>query len=208
VAAAVRVGRISIVSGTAFGRAVATQLKRLANVESVRIDTAITATRPHRPDLIAVISEWEVRSILLEADRYALAELVPWLPVVIESERVRCGPLVVPGTGGTCYSCFLARRAQHRQEGSLDEQRLEAYDRGDSGPTGYLPSNVTMAAGMILGFLERDLAPGTMVHASLIKAELVRSVIIGTPGCPRCDTSSNEIPMQGFRLGVRAAVGI
>ena len=76
-------------------------------VGHVLTDLGIRTLDPHDPDLLLVVSCGEpARAVFEEAHRHGISQL----PVVLDEDRVRVGPVVIPGLT-PCITCHDLNRA-------------------------------------------------------------------------------------------------
>jgi bacteriocin biosynthesis cyclodehydratase domain-containing protein len=115
-----------------------------------------------------------------------------WLPSEFEATSLRVGPWT-GGGGMVCFECYLARRLRHDEQSATSEQIYAAYDADPAcGPTGYLPSHIRLAAGLVELAFERipdgfGPAPvGEVSTAALAGGALRRSHVVPRDTCPRC----------------------
>lgn len=177
-----------------FGRAVAARLEEQLTDVAV---TPVAGDRSHPMTWPAarlhVLASWREAPALTDAlDASAAAWRVPWLPVVIETSRLRIGPLVDPGHG-PCHRCFERRRRQHDHRPEIAEALQAHYGaHPEEGPDGFLPSQVTLgAAGVLdaiarLGDDARRAAPTTVRTIDVLDGGVAENPVSAVHGCTRC----------------------
>lgn len=187
--------KVHVLAVGGFGAAVADRLRR------ERHDLEISTDRAGSPELSASWPDADLRILASWRETPRLAELLdarsadwgtPWFPVLAEHPRLRVGPVVVPGAGA-CYRCFRKRRAQHERDAAHVATLHAHYDASpESGPDGFLPHHVDMAAGMALDVLRRfdagegKLFAGTVRHWHLLEQHLSGGRVVGVHACDRC----------------------
>ncbi|MEU2158860.1 TOMM precursor leader peptide-binding protein [Streptomyces sp. NPDC019396] len=187
--------KVHVLAVGEFGTAVADRLHREHS------DLAISSYRTGSMEVSAGWPDADLRILASWRETPKLAETLdarsadwgtPWFPVVAEHPRLRVGPLVVPGAGA-CYRCFLKRRAQHERDAAHTAALHAHYDAApDSGPGGFLPHHVDMAAGMALDLLRRvesgdgERFAGTVRHWQVLEQHLSGGRVVGVHACDRC----------------------
>ncbi|MFE3555513.1 TOMM precursor leader peptide-binding protein [Streptomyces sp. NPDC059193] len=187
--------KVHVLAVGAFGEAVADRLRR------ERDDLEISTDRAGSLELSSSWPEADLRVLASWRETPRLAEVLdarsadwgtPWFPVLAEHPRLRVGPLVVPGAGA-CYRCFRKRRAQHERDAGHVETLHARYDASPgSGPGGFLPHHVDMAAGMALDVLRRfdagegERFAGTVRHWHLLEQHLSGGRVVAVHACARC----------------------
>ncbi|WP_026910300.1 TOMM precursor leader peptide-binding protein [Patulibacter minatonensis] len=176
-----------------FGTAVADRLKDLLTDVAV---TPVTATHSHPMTWptarLHVVASWRETDALFDlVDRSAAAWRTPWLPVVLETSRLRIGPLVDPGHGA-CHRCFEHRRTQHDGRPEIAGIVREHYAANPgSGPDGFLPSQVTLAVSGVLGAMsrlqdERRDPVATVRTIDVLDGGVAENDVVPVHGCTRC----------------------
>ncbi|NUW36608.1 hypothetical protein HTZ77_35150 [Nonomuraea sp. SMC257] len=112
------------------------------------------------------------------------------VPVVHETRRLRCGPILRPGGTGACAACFEARSVQNWSIGESFQGLYDFYRRDAAGPEGHLSSHTLLAAGLAQWGLDAVRA-GKAVHGayrtvSLVKPQVTEGTTTGVHGCARC----------------------
>jgi bacteriocin biosynthesis cyclodehydratase domain-containing protein len=193
--------RVHLLAVGNFGEAVAGRLA------AVREDTVVSAARTSRWPLTtsAAWPEADLRVLLSWREAPRLADVLdarsadwrtPWLPVVLEHPRLRVGPVVAPGHGA-CYACFLRRRKQHEPDAQITAALNARYDADpDAGPQGFLPHQVSLAAGMAeaeIGYFDAgtlDERGGLVRHYHLLEHQITTSRVLRVHGCGRCNRAA------------------
>ncbi|MDH2392158.1 TOMM precursor leader peptide-binding protein [Streptomyces sp. HNM0663] len=186
-----------------FGRSVADHLSRTAGWRSSPADVHGRRSAEWPPAAFRVVALWRHESALLaRVARLHAAWGTAWLPVVQEYPVIRVGPLVVPGEG-SCYSCYLRRRAQHDQGRPVTQALETAFDAApENGVTGYTDAQALIAAGVTADLVsrhltERTVAPGHVVFYNVLTRSLFADTVLGVHGCPECGPSVD--PDDGWR---------
>lgn len=123
-------------------------------------------------------------------DRIAHRTGSPFLPLTIEQNKVRVGPLVMPGRG-CCWACWEWRIQQNFRWRAARHALLKFYEtHPESGPEGYLEPVAAMAAAkmaQVIAEIENDRAcPGLVWQLDLITRQMETYKAIGRHDCPRC----------------------
>ncbi|MGA4799944.1 TOMM precursor leader peptide-binding protein [Streptomyces lavendulocolor] len=193
--------KVHVLAVGEFGTAVAERLRR--EHHGVEISSYLAGNL----ELSAGWPDAELRVLASWRETPRLAEILdarsadwgtPWFPVVAEHPRLRIGPLVVPGAG-PCYRCFRKRRAQHERDAAHLGTLHAHYDATpDSGPGGFLPHHVDMAAGMALDMVRRVEAgegerfAGIVRHWQVLEQHLSGGRVVGVHACDRCRRSEAD----------------
>ncbi|MFD5315844.1 TOMM precursor leader peptide-binding protein [Streptomyces sp. NPDC127098] len=181
-----------------FGEAVRDRFCRELGAALLTVEQ-LTAEGPAReaPEVL-VVALWRPLEELCERlDEAAFAAGRPWLPVVSEHPWVVVGPWLAP-PDGPCHSCYLARRAQHREPSDTVRAMAEAYAADHRlGVKGHLPHHVRLAVGLAQQAL-RLREPGLVLSANTVGGRVAAHRTLGCHGCPRCG--------QLDRLGADGAV--
>jgi bacteriocin biosynthesis cyclodehydratase domain-containing protein len=114
----------------------------------------------------------------------------PFIPVVIGSDRMTIGPVVIPGGQG-CWQCYVKRTLQHTHAAAERSTLLQYYaSHPEEGPGGHLRPFATIAAGRcgaILDELDNEVAqPGQLWHLDLMTRRVTAGVLLGVHDCPYC----------------------
>lgn len=129
---------------------------------------------------------------------------VPWLPVIVEGEYIRVGPLIDPPRP-PCFDCYYWRRLQHESQRETTLALHAAYDAdADCGPVGHLPHHVRLAAGLVQLLLDADGSEEPSVAAiRLPTCQVSRHHVVPRHNCNRCGPALAD-PDHGLRLAAIA----
>jgi bacteriocin biosynthesis cyclodehydratase domain-containing protein len=183
---------IHLVCVGAFGKGVGEYFERL------RGDTRKTILPKGR---IPEHQDWaNARAIVLAAwrpvpdlcewlDDFCYERRIPWVPVMLELNVVRVGPLLIPGA--SCWDCWVKRSRQHTLWPEAVRNLLEHYaSHPGEGPTGYLEPFAMIAATQInLLIEEMDSAvavPGYIWQIDMMDRRITTSRVIAVHDCARC----------------------
>ncbi|GAA3849141.1 TOMM precursor leader peptide-binding protein [Streptomyces sedi] len=131
---------------------------------------------------------------LIEAfDDQAYQSGLPWLPVVLEPDHVRVGPVIFPGAG-PCHRCYAVRAAEHDPDPALAAAVATAWDRDPAlRSPGHLPHQARTAAGLAAAALRRPTAAaGSVLTVTTHRRAVRRDTVLGVHGCPRCDRAERR----------------
>lgn len=186
---------VAVASSGAFGDRVAECLSTTlphVRTTSADVSNAFAVARD-----AVVLALWRPEPALCEqADEAAHRFRIPWLAVIMEHPVIRVGPLVNPGLS-PCFRCYQRRRQQHDTQPAATSALLAAY-AADSGlgPTGYLPHQGRLAAGVARRLLDEILpgpaikdgrsTPGQVTTIRLLGGGMNSSSVIACHGCLRC----------------------
>jgi bacteriocin biosynthesis cyclodehydratase domain-containing protein len=190
-----------------FGQAVADEMVTMLDPVPVRVvsppgaanlpEDVSEAAELSFAATIVVLSGRPVPAITEWVDEVSFASGVPWLPVTVDSNVLRTGPLVVPGRSA-CYRCFQLRTHQHAAN-PVVELAVAGYYRGGSAdePYGYLPGTVALAASTATDAVDRALAvpasaAGQVRQRDLVSGRLASGTVVGIHGCSRCGLHRDE----------------
>jgi bacteriocin biosynthesis cyclodehydratase domain-containing protein len=164
-----------------------------------------------RADMVLVVMWRPWPSLCDQADVLSYSCGRPWLPVTMEDDAIRVGPVVLP-PGGPCYRCYVRRRAQHDTHPDAAASLAEAFDRTPSwGPVGYLPHMARLAAGIVKSLMYAALgndpagSAGIVVAIAHPSAALVRSTVVACHDCGRCGMGQSR-PAGGTGAGGTGAL--
>lgn len=151
-----------------------------------------------RPAFVVTIAQHVNDTVLDEANRRALADRTPWLPVVLDdSQRLLIGPFVL-AKNSACWNCTKLRRAANFSDRELISDIVAA----EPVPQQPLPVGTIgfdhMAAGLIIEKVaERVIIPD---EASAMRPGAMTELRLTAPGIgladhqvmrvPRCDVCS------------------
>lgn len=177
-----------------FGEAVQQHMLRY------RDDLLCTATSGADPSHLAdhltsakmlALAAWRPdRKLCVSLDRVAHDTGMPFIPLTIEQNKLRLGPVVVPGRS-CCWTCWNRRAQQNFPWQAARHALLEFYENHpESGPEGYLETVAAMAAAkmaQVLAETEKDRGcPGLVWQLDLITRHVDTYTAIGVHDCPRC----------------------
>ena len=139
---------------------------------------------------VMVIAAWRPVPNLCEwLDEFSYERQRPWLPLMLEFNVLRLGPIVVPGA--SCWGCWVKRYRQHVAWPNEISAVLQHYcSHADEGPRGYLEPFAMMGATQIhrvIDELDRASAtPGYIWQIDMMTRKITTSRVIGVHDCPRC----------------------
>jgi len=124
-----------------------------------------------------------------------------WLTVTVRWDRVRVGPLVVPGVGG-CGRCVATRQTRNEAVASEQERATAKAREGKPGPP--LGSPVRTVVQALVADEARLLAAGAMsrtagavLDVSTTTAVIDRHPFLPDPCCEGCGTPVDDSPQAG-----------
>jgi bacteriocin biosynthesis cyclodehydratase domain-containing protein len=148
------------------------------------------------------------RDLTSDMDAFAAAAAaaqLSWLPVALDSGRVRIGPVLAPGAA-PCYVCYSRRLAQHRpavETANMD--REHAFRQDDAhGVMGHPPHIAAIAAGLALTLARSSASdrPGRRLYFIDLISEAVSAYqVIPVHGCPACDSAADSNAADSERTG-------
>lgn len=181
---------VYVLSEGAFGRAVARHLSQIIpGVTHISLEALMTIT-PVSP-AACVLAAWRpMTSVCEKLDGLAHERRWSFVPVVMDSGRLRTGPVVIPGRS-SCWRCWFQRTQQHSHHADAITTITSYYnDNPAAGPQGYLPPTALVAAGSvarILGALASDdEAAGLVWDMDVVTREATSSTAVGIHGCASC----------------------
>jgi len=136
------------------------------------------------------------------------------LTVAVEHPVLRLGPLVVPGSGAACATCYHGRYRTHVAGlDALDSLEAHYRERPHDEPAGFLPPMLDFAAAQAHGLLAAAAVDPSgragFVHlAHLLMPRLYRWTVVGVHGCPRCGSGRDERERSSGRLVEAVAVAL
>jgi bacteriocin biosynthesis cyclodehydratase domain-containing protein len=175
-----------------FGEAVQQHLRRYRDdllCASAASSSALSDDLP--PAKALALAAWRPDSKLCASlDRIAHHTGSPFLPLTIELNKVRVGPLVMPGRG-CCWPCWEWRMQQNFRWRSARHALLKFYEtHPESGPEGYLETVAAMAAAkmaQVIAEIENDRARAGLVwQLDLITRQMETYQAIGRHDCSTC----------------------
>jgi len=183
--------RLALIIVGTFGSDVADLLSaRHPGSERIVADAGTHLSAWPALDALVVLADHDHAVLMEMAERAAYAWRRPWLPVLLESAHLRCGPVVVPGTSA-CHRCFRRRRRQHALDPSVwADQPAEAV-LGDR-IRGYARHHVTIAAALATQAISEAFDPsprypgGWVRTVGLADGSLHRAGVVPIDGCDRC----------------------
>lgn len=143
------------------------------------------------PARMLVLASWRPAPKLCALlDRVAHETRSPFVPLTIELNTMRIGPLVVPGHG-CCWMCWERRVQQGFPWQAARHALHEFYDtHPERGPEGYLETVAGMAAtrmAQVIAEIENHRArPGLVWQFDFITREIDSYRAVGIHNCPRC----------------------
>ncbi len=191
---------IHIISVGAFGNAVAAALKELLpDVQQTGVDTQNQCYPASWPVArVNILASWRpVPALQKLIDDISFAWKLPCITAVLNAPYLLIGPVVVPGSSA-CYSCYEKRYLQHSARQEVYRELRAHYDQcPESGPQGYLPSLVHIAALRLaqnILQLDEDAASvaGQIWHMNTMTRYTFTARIVGINGCPRCGLKRDE----------------
>ena len=177
-----------------FGKAVQQHMLRYRDD---LLGTATTSADPLRmaEDLksakMLAFAAWRPdRKLCASLDRVAHETRKPFIPLIVEQNKLRLGPVIVPGRS-SCWTCWNRRTQQNFPWQAARHALLEFYDANpESGPEGYLETVAAMSAAkmaQVLAEIEKDHGcPGLVWQLDLITRHMDTYTTIGIHDCPRC----------------------
>jgi bacteriocin biosynthesis cyclodehydratase domain-containing protein len=177
-----------------FGAAVTRVLSR-STPDSQRVETSDMGRAFADHGLVVLVSGRLSPTEYETADAASAALSRPWLPAVLEGDRIRVGPVVAPGRG-PCFQCYLRRRDQHDVNRATSALLRDHYAQNpEAAPGGFLPHHVSLAAGMtsaVLGALRDSTGPalsrlsGQVFTMGTHDCTIRRDHVVALHGCIRC----------------------
>ena len=138
-----------------------------------------------------ILATWRpIPSLCERIGQMSLTRGKPFLPVVLESNRMTVGPVVIPG-GQSCWQCYVKRSLQH-SHASVERSTLQHYyaSHPGEGPGGHLRAFAVIAAGRcsaILNDLDHKAAePGLVWSLDLMTRRVSTGILLGVHDCPNC----------------------
>lgn len=144
-----------------------------------------------KPAKVLALAAWRPDPRLCALlDRFAHDTGSPFIPLTIELNKIRVGPLVVPGRG-CCWTCWEHRAQRNFPWQAARHALLEFYQtHPESGPEGYLETIAAMAAArmaQVIAEIDSGRArPGLIWQIDLITRQMETYKAIGIHDCPRC----------------------
>jgi bacteriocin biosynthesis cyclodehydratase domain-containing protein len=187
-----------------FGHAVVRYLRviRADIIESTLLGKMPPPVEPWPMARMRVVAAWRPVPELCELlDQACWDNLLPFIPLVLDSGVLRLGPIVVPGKG-SCWNCWVRRFAQHAAWPREQKAVLHHYSSEEtSGPQGFLEAFACLAAARISDCIDsldtsRSI-PGSIWEIDLMTRAIMTSKVIGIHGCPRCGLHRAEAT-RGF----------
>jgi bacteriocin biosynthesis cyclodehydratase domain-containing protein len=143
------------------------------------------------PAKVLALASWRPDPRLcVSLDRIAHETGTPFVPLTIELNKIRIGPVVVPGHG-CCWTCW-ERRVQQNFPWQVARHALhEFYEtHPERGPEGYLETIAAMAAARmahVIAEVENHRAnPGLVWQFDFITRQMDTYTAVGIHDCPRC----------------------
>lgn len=193
-------GSVHIISVGAFGNAVAAALKELLpDVQQTGVDAQNQSYPASWPTArVNILASWRpVPALQKLIDDISFAWKRPSITVVLNAPYLLIGPVVVPGSSA-CYSCYEKRYLQHSARQEVYRGLQAHYDQHpESGPQGYLPSLVHIAALRLaqnILQLDEDAASvaGNIWHMNTMTRYTFTARVVGVHACPRCGLQRDE----------------
>jgi bacteriocin biosynthesis cyclodehydratase domain-containing protein len=192
---------VCVVPVGAFGAAVAELVRSSGRAVTVVADGDVHRAFREPAGLVVMVSWRPCPALCAEADDLAFALGRPWLPVLRNREVIAAGPLVSPPSG-PCYRCYARRALQHDRRFDETETLNAAFDSGQAfGPTGFLPQEARVAAGLIATLTTKNAASkATRTKFSLVDRSVEVHQVIPCPDCDRCLAGQDRLrkSRQGF----------
>lgn len=138
-----------------------------------------------------VVAAWRPVPTLCElADRVSHKQKRPFIPLVLESQVLRLGPIVLPGKSA-CWGCWNQRCRQAAGWSKEQDAIFHYYSSSaESGPKGYLEPFAVLGAARLSDSIDAlmtsDSLASSVWQIDLITREIVTSVVVGVHGCPCC----------------------
>lgn len=125
----------------------------------------------------------------------------PWSLAEASGTRLTIGPLSIPGSDGGCYGCYRKRWGTHHPAPER-ETVLEGFyaTRPDSGPKGYSPPAVQLAAAALRHHADRagradPAAAGSLLVVDMLTVAVLESAVLPAHGCPHCFPVDAALPV-------------
>ncbi|MBV9257956.1 MAG: TOMM precursor leader peptide-binding protein [Ktedonobacteraceae bacterium] len=191
---------VHIISVGAFGNAVAAALKELLpDVLQTGVDAQNQAYPASWPIArVNILASWRpVPALQQLIDGISFAWKRPSITVVLNAPYLLIGPVVVPGISA-CYNCYERRFLQHSARQEVYRSLQAHYDQyPESGPQGYLPSLVHIAALRLaqnILQLDEDASKiaGQIWHMNTLTRYTFTARVVGVHACPRCGLRRDE----------------
>jgi bacteriocin biosynthesis cyclodehydratase domain-containing protein len=156
-----------------------------ANADALKMEDGLKSAK-----MLALAAWRSDRKLCASLDRVAHDTGKPFIPLMIEQNKVRLGPVVVPGRS-CCWTCWNRRAQQNFPWQAARHALLEFYEaHPESGPEGYLETIAAVAAAkmaQVLADAEKDqVSPGLVWQLDLITRQVDTYTAIGIHDCPRC----------------------
>jgi bacteriocin biosynthesis cyclodehydratase domain-containing protein len=185
--------RVNVFSVGPFGRAVATYLKAFEPdmMETECSDERAPFSEECSQGGINVMASWRPVPRLCEhLDKFSSAARRPFVPLVLESNVLRLGPIIIPGEEG-CWLCWEKRSAQHAAAPDDRAAVLEYYSaHAGAGPKGYLEPFALIGAINIKQVVDllrsSNQCAGHIRQIDLVTRQIKTGVLVGIHNCPRC----------------------
>lgn len=138
-----------------------------------------------------ILATWRPMPLFCElVSHMSLERNKPFIPIVMESDRLAIGPVVIPGGQG-CWQCYVKRSQQHPRAAVERSALLHYYaSHPTEGPGGHLRPFAFIAAGLcgaILEELDNEVAqPGQLWHLDLMTRRVTGGFLLGVHDCSYC----------------------
>jgi bacteriocin biosynthesis cyclodehydratase domain-containing protein len=146
---------------------------------------------------MTILATWRpVPDLCSALNDYSFERHQPFVPLVMNSQCLSLGPIVMPGVGG-CWACWLRRARQHDTWPQEQAALAHFYKANpELGPNGYLEPFALMGAARLaqtIQALDSSTAiPGQIWTIDLITRRIVVGTLVGIHGCPRCGLGRAE----------------
>jgi bacteriocin biosynthesis cyclodehydratase domain-containing protein len=175
-----------------FGHSFIRDLARGRAVDSIILDEEPIEAPPLSEHASSyILAMWRPLPRLCElVSQISLNRHKPFIPIVLESDRMTIGPVVISGGQG-CWQCYAKRSLQHTHAAFERSTLLQYYaSHPKEGPGGHLRAFAFIAAGRcgaILDDLDNEVAqPGLLWHLDLMSRRVATGVLLGVHNCPYC----------------------
>ena len=184
---------VHVLSVGAFGQAVAQYLRTFQPdiLQTTLVNGELPGSDVDQGGRITVVAAWRpVPNICEFFDGLSHRWRRPFVSLILDSNVLRLGPIVVPGLGG-CWNCWHKRFLQHAPWPNEQSEMLRFYaSNAEIGPAGYLEPFAMIGATRVSHFIDAldssTATPGQVWQMDIMTREIRTTTVIGVHNCPRC----------------------